>query len=76
MKSLYFISFTVCVQFGASVYMRKSVKSQRKYHYISFIYVLSKDFISNSVKVVIFDFYPGCMYNRGVTFFDRYYISL
>ena len=62
-------SFTVCVQFGVSMYMRKSVKWQRKYHYISFIYVLSKGFISNSVNVVIFDFYPGGMCNRGVTFF-------
>ena len=62
-------SFTVFVQFGASVYTRKSVKWQRKYHYISFIYVLSKDFISNTVKIVIFDFYPGGMYNRGGDFF-------
>ena len=70
-------SFTVFVQFGASVYMRKSVKSQRKYHYISFIYVLSKDFISNPVKVVIFDFYPRVYVQQGGwLFFDRYYISL
>ena len=69
-------SFTVCVQFGVSVYMRKSVKEQRKYHYISFIDVLSKGFISNPVKVVIFDFYPGGMYHRGDFLFDRSFMSL
>ena len=49
--------------------------SGRKYHYILFIYVLSKGLISNPTKVVIFDFYPGGMYNRGVTFFYRSYMS-
>jgi len=70
-------SFTVCVQFWASVYMSKPVKWQRKYHYILFIYVLSKGFISNSVEVVIFDFYPRGMYNRGVTFLEQVlYVTL
>ena len=49
------------------MYMRKSVKEQRKYHYISFIDVLSKGFISNPVKVVILTFTPGVC-TTGVTF--------
>ena len=69
-------SFTVCVQFGVSMYMRKSVKWQRKYHYISFIYVLSKCFISNSVNVVILTFTPGVCATGGGDFFDMYYNTL
>ena len=58
------------------MYMRKLVKEQRKYHYTSFIDVLSKGFISNPVKVVIFDFYPGGMYHMGDFLFDKSFMSL
>ena len=61
-------SLTVFVPFVVYVYMRKSVKWQRKYDYTSFIDVLSKGFISNPVKGCDFDFYPGGMHNRGGNF--------
>ena len=58
-------SLTVFVPFVVSVHMRKSVKWWRKHDCTSFIDVLSKGFISNSVKGCDFDFCTGCMHNRG-----------
>ena len=61
-------SLTVFVPFVVSVHMRKSVKWWRKHDCTSFIDVLSKGFISNSVKGCDFDFCTGGMHNRGGDF--------
>ena len=58
-------SLTVFVQFGDSVFARKSVDQHRKHHYRSFIDGCPNGFISNPAQGMIFEFYPGGMYHRG-----------
>ena len=73
-KSSYFHSLSV---FNSESLCAWENQSRNKENIIiSFIDVLSKGFISNPVKVVIFDFYPGGMYHRGDFLFDRSFMSL
>ena len=65
--------FNACVQFGvSSVYMRKSVKSQRKYRYIYYLFTFCPRFLLVIIQLRLWFliFTPG-VYNKAVFVFDR-----